>query len=96
MRFPDHHDDRFGRRVGNSLGQTRDAPWRSRADRRVEPRPAAKESFLRLDRLLQAFAPGSLRHGPAGELIDDHHFVNGDDVLFVAMKELTGGQRLLD
>ena len=37
--------------------------------------------LLGLDRLVEPVAPAPSRHGPAGELVDDHHLAVADDVL---------------
>ena len=52
--------------------------------------------LLRLDRLVQAVAPATARHDPAGELVDDDHLAFLDHVVDVALEEDVGLQRLVD
>jgi hypothetical protein len=43
------------------------------------------ESFLRLDRLVEALTPAATRHLPPGELVDDDDLAVLDDVVAIAL-----------
>ena len=49
-------------------------------------------AFLGLDGLMQALGPAPPRHGPAGELIHDHHLFVLDDIVHIFLKQVMGPQ----
>ncbi len=51
--------------------------------------------FLCFQCLVQAFGVASAFHHAAGELVDNHHLVVFDDVVFVTLKQLMRAQRLV-
>ena len=53
-------------------------------------------AFPGFDGLMEAFTPGALRHGAAGEFIDNHDLPIHDDILLVAVEKLPGVQCLSD
>ena len=53
-------------------------------------------ALLRLDGLVQTFAPAPALEDPAGELVDDLDLAVLDDVVDVALEELLGAQRGLE
>ena len=56
-----------------------------------------RHAFLCFHRLVQSLRPPPPRHGPARELVDDHHFAPlGDDVLHVAAEERVRPQSRVD
>ena len=55
-----------------------------------------RNTFLGLDRLVEAVRPAAPGHRPPGELVDDDHLAVAHDVVLVAQPQRVSPQRLVD